>query len=65
MNDSQAMRNPNGGVEGERRIAQPALHVALMEEVLAAENLRRAWMRVRIPAQRDQSFRRNVISRFG
>jgi len=47
VNDSHSMPNPTGGVEGARRITQPALHVALMEEVLAAENLRRAWMRVK------------------
>jgi RNA-directed DNA polymerase len=41
------MPNPTGGVEGARRIAQPTLHVALMEKVLAAENLRRAWKRVK------------------
>jgi RNA-directed DNA polymerase len=41
------MVNPTGGVEGVRRIAQPALHVGLMEEVLAAENLRRAWKQVK------------------
>lgn len=47
MSDSHSMTNPTGGIEGVRRIAQPALHVALMEEVLAAENLRRAWKRVK------------------
>ena len=47
MSDSHSMTNPNGGIEGVRRIAQPTLHVALMEEVLAAENLRRAWKRVK------------------
>ena len=47
MSDSHSMLNPTGGVEGARRIAQPALHVALMERVLAAENLRRAWKRVK------------------
>lgn len=47
MSDSHSMPNPTGGVEGARRIAQPALHVALMERVLAAENLRRAWKRVK------------------
>ena len=47
MSDSHSMTNPNGGIEGVRRIAQPALHVALMEEVLAAENLRRAWRQVK------------------
>ena len=41
------MMNPSGGVEDGRRIAQPALHVAPMEKVLAAENLRRAWRRVK------------------
>jgi RNA-directed DNA polymerase len=41
------MPNPNGGVEGVRRIAQPALHAGLMEQVLAAQNLRRAWLRVK------------------
>jgi len=41
------MPNPTGEVEGARRIAQPTLHVALMEKVLAAENLRRAWKRVK------------------
>ena len=47
MSDSHSRTNPDGGIEGVRRIAQPALHVALMEKVLAAENLRRAWMRVK------------------
>jgi len=47
VSDSHSMPNPTGGVEGARRIAQPALHVALMERVLAAENLRRAWKRVK------------------
>jgi len=47
VNDPHSMPNPTGGVEGVRRITQPALHVALMEKVLAAENLRRAWMRVK------------------
>jgi RNA-directed DNA polymerase len=47
VNDPHSMPNPTGGVECARRIAQPALHVALMEKVLAAENLRRAWKRVK------------------
>ena len=47
MDDSHSMPNPSGGVEGARRITQPALHDALMEKVLAAENLRRAWKRVK------------------
>ena len=48
MSDPHSMPNPTGGVEGARRITQPALHVALMEKVLAAENLRRAWKRVKV-----------------
>jgi len=47
VSDSHSMMNPSGGIEGVRRIAQPALHVCLMEKVLAAENLRRAWKRVK------------------
>lgn len=47
MSDPHSMPNPTGGVEGARRITQPALHVVLMEKVLAAENLRRAWRRVK------------------
>ena len=47
MNDPHSMPNPTGEVEGACRIAQPTLHVALMEKVLAAENLRRAWKRVK------------------
>ena len=38
---------PERGSRGGRRITQPALHVAPMEKVLAAENLRRAWRRVK------------------
>jgi RNA-directed DNA polymerase len=37
------MTNPSGGIEGVRR----ALHVGLMEQVLAAGNMRRAWKRVK------------------
>jgi len=47
VNDSHSMTNPSGGIVGVRRLAQPALHVALMEKVLAGENLRRAWKRVK------------------
>ena len=47
MSDSHSMTNPSGGIEGRRRATQPALHVALMEQVLAAANLRRAWARVK------------------
>ena len=47
MSDSHSMTNPSGGIEGRRRATQPALHVALMEEVLEAQNLRRAWIRAK------------------
>ena len=47
VSDSQSMMNPSGGIDGRRCATQPTLHVALMEEVLAAENLRRAWKRVK------------------
>ena len=47
MSDSHSITNPTGGIEGVRRIAQPALPVCFMEKVLAAENLRRAWKRVK------------------
>jgi RNA-directed DNA polymerase len=39
--------NPTGEVGGWRRDTQPTLHVALMEEVVAAENMRRAWRQVK------------------
>ncbi len=47
MSDWHSMTIPSGGIEGRRCLTQPALHVRLMEEVLAAANLRRAWARVK------------------
>jgi len=39
--------NPTGGAEARRRPTQPALHVDLMEQVVAAENMHRAWRQVK------------------
>ena len=47
MSDSVAAMNPDGGAGDRRRLIQPALHVDLMEAVLAPGNMRRAWARVR------------------
>lgn len=47
MGDSEMAMNPDGGANGRRRPAQPALNIDLMEQVLAAQNLRRAWKRVK------------------
>jgi RNA-directed DNA polymerase len=47
VSDSHSTGMPNGGAERRRCPTQPALHVALMEEVVAAENMRRAWRQVK------------------
>ncbi len=47
MSDSEVAMNPDGGANGRRRPTQPALNIDLMEQVLAAQNLRRAWKRVK------------------
>ena len=47
MSDSNVVMNPAGGANVRQREAQPALHVALMQAVLAPQNLRRAWRRVK------------------
>ena len=39
--------NPNGGAGERRGLTQPALHVASMEQVVAAENMHRAWRQVK------------------
>src|SRR3990172_12411177 len=39
--------NPTGGAEDRRRVTQPALHEVLMEGIVAADNMRRAWRQVR------------------
>jgi RNA-directed DNA polymerase len=47
VSDSTSTMNPTGGAEARRRDTQPALHVDLMEQVVAAENMRRAWRQVK------------------
>ena len=47
MTDSTLVTNPTGGAEDRRRVMQPALHDGLMERILAADNLRRAWRQVK------------------
>jgi RNA-directed DNA polymerase len=44
---SQPPENPSGGDVLRRDAMQPALHDDLMERVLASENMRRAWKRVK------------------
>lgn len=47
MSDSHSTRNPTGGAEARRSDTQPALHVELMEQVVAPQNMRRAWRQVK------------------
>lgn len=47
MTDSTLVTNPTGGAEDRRRVMPPALHDGLMERILAADNLRRAWRQVK------------------
>ena len=47
MTDSTLTTNPSGGAEVRRGDTEPALHVELMERILAADNLRRAWRQVK------------------
>ena len=47
MTDSTLTTNPTGGAEARRGDTEPALHVELMERILAADNLRRAWKQVK------------------
>ena len=47
MGDSNSTMNPSGGAEGRHRFTQPALHVDLMEALVAPANMRRAWARVK------------------
>lgn len=47
MTDSTLTMNPTGGAEARRGDTKPALHVELMQRILAADNLRRAWKQVR------------------
>jgi RNA-directed DNA polymerase len=47
VSDSHSTTNPTGGAEARRGGTQPALHVDLMEQVVAPENMRRAWRQVK------------------
>ena len=47
MSDSHSTMNPTGGAEARRSGTQPALHVDLMEQVVAPQNMRRAWRQVK------------------
>ncbi len=47
MTDSTLTTNPTGGAEARRGDTEPALHVELMQRILVADNLRRAWKQVR------------------
>ena len=47
MGDSSAALNPSGGAEARHRPTQPALHVDLLQAVVAPANLHRAWARVK------------------
>jgi len=47
VTDSTLTTNPTGGAEARRGDTEPALHVGLMERILAADNLRRAWKQVK------------------
>jgi RNA-directed DNA polymerase len=47
VSDSHSTMNPTGGAETRRGDTHPALHVVLMEQVVAGENLRRAWRQVK------------------
>jgi RNA-directed DNA polymerase len=47
VSDSHSTLNPTGGAETRRGDTHPALHVVLMEQVVAGENLRRAWRQVK------------------
>ena len=47
MGDSSQAANPSGGAGARHGLTQPALQVDLMEAVVAPENMRRAWARVK------------------
>lgn len=47
MSNSSQASNPPGGARTGHCEAQPALHDALLEAVLASENMHRAWKRVK------------------
>ena len=47
VSDSSPAMNPTGGAGARHRDTQPALHVELMEAVVAPDNLQRAWAQVK------------------
>jgi RNA-directed DNA polymerase len=47
VSDSTSTVKPNGGAESRRCLTQPALDAALMEQVVASANMRRAWKQVK------------------
>ena len=47
VTDSTSTMNPTGGARGRRWATQPALQVALMEQVVAPANMQRAWRQVK------------------
>ena len=47
MSDSGLASNPSGGAKARHRPTQPALNEDLMQAVVAPENMRRAWARVK------------------
>ena len=47
MSNSRTVSNPAGGAAARRCLMQPALHDHLMEQIVSAHNLRRAWKRVK------------------
>jgi len=47
MENSDVLMNPSGGETAWRGTMQPALEPNLMEQILATENLQRAWQQVK------------------
>ena len=47
MSDSSMAMNPTGGAGARHGLTQPALQVDLIQAVVAPENMRAAWARVK------------------
>jgi RNA-directed DNA polymerase len=47
VSNSRTVSNPHGGAAAGRCLMQPALHDQLMERIVAPDNMRRAWRRVK------------------
>ena len=47
MSDSSEAMNPTGGARARHGLTQPALQVDLMQAVVAPENMRATWARVK------------------